>query len=282
VNRLVAAELRKLWTVRATWVLTVVGLAMVALSVAATVFGAAPVPAFGPGPSVVTAIDDIGPNGVIVLVVALLITTNEFRHATIGRTLQLTPSRLRVLTSKLLASAVYAVAFFGAALVIVAGMLLVRAGTAAAALETGQGIGRALVAAVAGLVLLGVVGVHGVAGVGRHHRRGGHGAGIRLVVLAEHAAQHVLQERALGGRVGLGADLLVVEGHEHRHLRGVLGRDDRLDPGVGAQEVVQSPRGEQLVVLAQIGGLVESGREQVEAQDVARVDSALTAVGGAA
>jgi hypothetical protein len=73
---------------------------------------------------VAAAVDQIGSNAIIVLIVALLAMTTEFRHGTIGRTLQLTPSRSAVLTAKLAVGVVYAVAFFVAASILVVALVL--------------------------------------------------------------------------------------------------------------------------------------------------------------
>lgn len=115
---LLDAELRKLRSVRSTWVLTLIGWALVAVSALPIVLGL--FGSFdGTADQVADAFTAIGSNSVIVLVVGLLSMTTEFRHGTVGRTLQITPSRTRVLVAKLAGSAVYAVVFaVGAALVV--------------------------------------------------------------------------------------------------------------------------------------------------------------------
>ncbi len=65
----------------------------------------------GSDADVAVAIDQIGSNSVIVLVVALLAMTTEFRHGTAGRTFQVAPSRTRVLVAKMLVGAGYATVF---------------------------------------------------------------------------------------------------------------------------------------------------------------------------
>lgn len=118
---LFAAELRKLRTVPTTWVVSGIGWALVVLSVLLPYI----VPGFGDqftgsASQVAGAIDAIGGNSIIPLVVGVLVITTEFRHGTIGRTLQLVPSRLTVLGWKLAAGAAYAVLFTLVSLVLTA------------------------------------------------------------------------------------------------------------------------------------------------------------------
>jgi ABC-2 type transport system permease protein len=115
------SELRKLWTVRTVWVLTAVGWGLVALSTSAGLFSAlVSEPFTGTSREVAEAVDQVGASAMLVLIVALLAMTTEFRHGTIGRTLQITPSRTGVLAAKLAAGATYALAYFLSALLIVA------------------------------------------------------------------------------------------------------------------------------------------------------------------
>jgi ABC-2 type transport system permease protein len=157
---LLAAEVRKLRTVRTTWILTVLGLVLVALTTGTLVFSDLVVGPFtGSSAQVAAAVDQIGSNAIIVLVVGLLAMTTEFRHGTIGRTLQLTPSRTRVLVSKLSIGVVYAVAFFVASLVVVAVMLAIAAVTQDVSLQVGGEVGTALWQGLVGLSLNGIFGV---------------------------------------------------------------------------------------------------------------------------
>jgi ABC-2 type transport system permease protein len=126
VTGLVAAEVRKLTSVRSTWILTVIGWFLAATSALATVAGAFE-PFRGTEQQVADAFASAGGNSAIVLVVGLLAMTTEFRHGTVGRTLQITPSRTRVLLAKLVAGAGYAVVFFLGALVVVAAIVGVAA-----------------------------------------------------------------------------------------------------------------------------------------------------------
>lgn len=156
---LVAAEVRKLTSVRSTWILTAIGWLLVAIGVLPIVLGAFGPSFTGSSRQVADAVAATGGNSVIVLVVGLLAMTTEFRHGTVGRTLQITPSRTRVLVAKLVAGSIYAVAFFGGALVVVLVVLLIGAGVQGTGLAFGSEafeVGwQALVAAVL-TALLGV------------------------------------------------------------------------------------------------------------------------------
>jgi ABC-2 type transport system permease protein len=157
---LLAAEVRKLWTVRTTWILTALGLALVALSTGTLVFSELVVGPFsGTDAQVATAVDQIGSQAIIVLVVALLAMTTEFRHGTIGRTLQLTPSRAMVLASKLAVGVVYAVAFFVVSAVIVVGMLVLGSVLDGYSLQAGSEVTRSVWQGIVALALNGMFGV---------------------------------------------------------------------------------------------------------------------------
>jgi ABC-2 type transport system permease protein len=154
------AELRKLRTVRTTWVLTGIGWALVVLTSATALFSEALGPAFtGADQDIADAIAQIGGNAIIVLVVALLAMTTEFRHGTIGRTLQITPSRSRVLVAKLAAGVTYALAFFVTGLVIVVLLVGVAGLTRDVALAPGAATVRALWQGPVGLGLNAMLGV---------------------------------------------------------------------------------------------------------------------------
>lgn len=158
--RLLAAELRKWWTVRTTWVLTLLGWALVALTTAAGLFSElAGTPFTGSDPEVAQAVGQIGANAMIVLVVALLAMTTEFRHGTIGRTFQITPSRTRVLAAKLTAGVVYALAFFLTSLVVVAALVLLAAAVHGGGVAVGGETATALWQGPLGLALNAVLGV---------------------------------------------------------------------------------------------------------------------------
>jgi ABC-2 type transport system permease protein len=153
---ILVAEVRKLTTVRTTWIITLIGLLLVVLSTSFFVFqDEFTGPFTGADGDIAAAIDQIGGNSVIVLVIGLLAMTTEFRHGTIGRTLQVTPRRSTVLGAKLAVGSLYGVAFFLLGLVVVA-VLLAIAGQ-------GLAVGDATVAALwqgpVGLALTAMFGV---------------------------------------------------------------------------------------------------------------------------
>lgn len=156
---LVMAEVRKLWTLRTIWALSAIGVALVVLSTSSHVFSRALGPFTGSVDRTVGALSEVGNNSIIVLVVALLVMTTEFRHATVGRTLLVTPRRTQVLAAKLAVGALYAAAFFTVSLVVVAGLLLLRSVLEGVSLETGPEIVGVAWRGFAGLSLTGVLGV---------------------------------------------------------------------------------------------------------------------------
>jgi ABC-2 type transport system permease protein len=160
VTALFAAEISKLRTVRVTWILTLFGVLFVALSVSLILFGAFGEPFAGTAGEVADVVAAPGGNSIIVLVVALLSMTTEFRHGTIGRTLQLTPSRTAVLLAKMAAAAVYAVAFLALSLALVAILLVVAGARQGIGLDVS---GPAYEAAWQGLVALVLTALLGVA-----------------------------------------------------------------------------------------------------------------------
>lgn len=158
---LLIAEVRKLTTVATTWVLTGIGLLLTAATASVFTFVTMATGAdfTGSDADVALAIDQIGGNSIIVLVVALLAMTTEFRHGTAGRTFQVTPSRTRVLLAKMAVGALYAVAFMVAGLVVVALVLGLAAVMSSTGLALGGGSATALWQGFAGLVLTALLGV---------------------------------------------------------------------------------------------------------------------------
>lgn len=157
---LFASELRKLRTVWTTWVVTGIGWALVVLSVLIPYI----VPGFsndfsGSAAQVAGAIDQIGTNSIFPLIVGVLIVTTEFRHGTIGRTLQLVPSRLTVLSWKLAAGAAYAVLFTLVSLVLTAFLLVILATAEGVSLSWGTEGWTALWQVLVGMVLPALLGV---------------------------------------------------------------------------------------------------------------------------
>lgn len=153
---LLTAEVRKLTSVWTTTIITVVGLLLIAVGVGFLLFESEFSGEFlGTDGQVADAIDQIGGMNVIALIVGLLSVTTEFRHETIGRTLQLTPSRTRVVVAKMLVGGVYGLVFFVVGLVAV-GLLLLITGVE---LELGEAVARALWQGPVGLALMAVFGV---------------------------------------------------------------------------------------------------------------------------
>jgi len=153
---LVAAETRKLTSVWTTAIITAVGLLLIAIGAGFFVFESELSGEFlGTDAQVAATVDQIGGMSVIALIVGLLSVTTEFRHETIGRTFQLTPSRTRVVTTKMLVGAVYGIAFFVLGLVAV-GVVLLASG---ADLEFGAETVRSVRQGPVGLALMAVFGV---------------------------------------------------------------------------------------------------------------------------
>ena len=157
---LVLAEIRKLRTVRTTWAVTALGWLLVAFLSGLVVLESAMSGVFvGSDADIAGLVDGIGGNSVIVLVVAILAMTTEFRHETIGRTLQLTPSRTKVFASKLVGGVLYALLFFVTSLVVVGLWALIAVLAKDATVEVGSLVRAALWQGPAGLALTAVFGV---------------------------------------------------------------------------------------------------------------------------
>jgi ABC-2 type transport system permease protein len=153
---LLIAETRKLTTVWTTVIITAVGLALITAGTGFLLFESEFSGEFlGTDGQVADAIDQIGSMSVIALIVGLLSVTTEFRHETIGRTLQLTPSRTRVVVTKMVVGAGYGLVFFLVGLVPI-GLLLLVSGKE---LEFGEAVTRSLWQGPVGLVLMAVFGV---------------------------------------------------------------------------------------------------------------------------
>jgi hypothetical protein len=153
---LLIAETRKLTTVWTTAIITLVGLVLLTVGAAFLVFESEFSGEFlGTDTQIADVLDQIGAMNVIALIVGLLSVTTEFRHETIGRTLQLTPSRTRVVVTKMVVGAGYGLVFFLLGLVPIA-LLLLASG---AELDLGAATTRALWQGPVGLVLMAVFGV---------------------------------------------------------------------------------------------------------------------------
>jgi hypothetical protein len=158
---LIASELRKLTSTTTTWVMTAIGVVMVLIGAGFFLF----MPEVGLGDfhgtdaQISIFVDQVGGTSFIVLVVALLSVTTEFRHGTIGRTLQITPSRTRTLVGKAVAGTLYAMGFLVIGLVAIAVLLLVRAMTEGVGLSVGPMTLTAVWYAFVGLALTAWFGV---------------------------------------------------------------------------------------------------------------------------
>ncbi len=153
---LVGSELLKLTSVKTTWILTLAGLALVAVGAGFFVFESEMSGAFtGTDGQVAAAVDQIGGWSVFVLLIALLLVTTEFRHGTIGRALQLNPSRTALLVSKAGIAIAYALLFFVLGLVIVGLMVVVTGESLSFGTQTRDALWQGPV----GLALTGVFGV---------------------------------------------------------------------------------------------------------------------------
>ncbi len=153
---LVGSELLKLTSVKTTWILALAGLALVAVGAGFFVFESEMSGAFtGTDGQVAAAVDQIGGWSVFVLLIALLLVTTEFRHGTIGRALQLNPSRTALLVSKAGIAIAYALLFFVLGLVIVGLMVVVTGESLSFGTQTRDALWQGPV----GLALTGVFGV---------------------------------------------------------------------------------------------------------------------------
>jgi ABC-2 type transport system permease protein len=158
---LITAETRKLRTTRTTWIITAVGAALVLLQVGAT-FLFTDLTGFtftGSAQDIADAIDQVSFILPIALVVGLLSMTTEFRYGTVGRTLQLTPQRVRVLLGKMVAGAGYAVVLAAVGLLIVAGVVLLASLGDGVSLEFGGVVGTALLNLFFGMAMVTIFGV---------------------------------------------------------------------------------------------------------------------------
>lgn len=158
---LVSSEARKLASTRTTWVMTAIGLGLILLGAGLSLMlpGAGVGEFQGTDAQVGYFVDQVGGSSIIVLIVALLSMTTEFRHGTIGRTLQITPSRTRVLVGKLLAGTLYALAFLVLGLVLVTMLLLIAGLTADVGVDLGSETLQAVWYGIVGLVLTAWFGV---------------------------------------------------------------------------------------------------------------------------
>jgi ABC-2 type transport system permease protein len=158
---LLRSEVRKLTTGRTIVVLTVFGLLLAGASAAFGLFATELVGPFTGSERQVAEAVGAGPSGssVVALIVGILSVTTEFRHATIGRTLQLAPSRSRVLVAKLAAAVAYSVVLVTLTLVVVAALIAVAAAGSDVGPQWGPEATRALWQAPIGFALTAMLGV---------------------------------------------------------------------------------------------------------------------------
>lgn len=157
---LIAAEIRKLRTVRTTWIITLVGVVLAGFTAGFFLFESTMTGPFeGTDAQIANAVEQIGANSVIVVVIGLLAMTTEFRHGTAGRTFQLTPSRTRVMLAKLAVGGLYGIVFFALSLVAVLALVLLAGLGADDGLSVGSETVDALWQGPVGLALAAVFGV---------------------------------------------------------------------------------------------------------------------------
>lgn len=155
---LLRAELRKLATVRSTWAITAIGLLLVLGGAAPTAFGTF-APFTGSAAQTADVFSGVGGASVIPLIVSLLAITTEFRHGTIGRTLQLTPSRTRVIAVKGAAAVVFSVVFATLGVLLSLAIGLIGAAQAGVGLTFGGAVVEVLWQAYVALGLTALLGV---------------------------------------------------------------------------------------------------------------------------
>jgi ABC-2 type transport system permease protein len=117
VTRLTSAELLKLRSTRAVY--AVAGVALLFAVLTAVIVAVEGGLEEDPGLGLAQLVSF---SSILVLVVGILLTTNEYRHGTITSTFLVTPRRVRVLVAKLAAAAVGAIAFGLAVAVITFGI----------------------------------------------------------------------------------------------------------------------------------------------------------------
>jgi ABC-2 type transport system permease protein len=169
MTALLAAEVLKLRTIRATWgyVIVVVGLA--ALVNTGNFAGSSDEDRLEPGFQERIFLDASFPSSVLAILLGILLFTNEFRHGTITRALLVTPRRNTLVAVKIAAGAGVGIAF--AALVIA--MTVVMAAIWLPALDIPVETGDWVSGAWRALVALTIAGVFGAAVGGAVHSQVG-------------------------------------------------------------------------------------------------------------
>jgi ABC-2 type transport system permease protein len=169
VTALLAAELLKLRTIRATWGYVIVVLALSAL-VGVGNLGASPdEDRLDPEFQERIFLDAAFPAAILALLLGILLFTNEFRHGTITRSLLVTPRRNTFVAAKIAAGAGVGLAFAAIGIAVTAVMAAIWLSALDVPLETGQGASGAWRA----LVTLTIAGAFGAAVGGVVHSQVG-------------------------------------------------------------------------------------------------------------
>jgi hypothetical protein len=156
---LLRSELRKLTSGRTVAVMTFFALVLTAAGAAFGLFSEFSGPFTGSERELADAVASVGGATVVALVVGILSMTVEFRHRTIGRTLQLDASRTRVLAAKLLVAVLYALVLVSLTLVLVAVMVAIALAQQGVDPTWGPDVTRALWQAPVGFALNAMLGV---------------------------------------------------------------------------------------------------------------------------
>jgi len=169
MTALLAAELLKLRTIRATWGYVIVVLALAALVNTGNLGASSDDERLEPGFQERIFLDAAFPTAILALLLGILLFTNEFRHGTITRTLLVTPRRNTLVAAKIAAGAGVGIAFAAIVVVVTAVMALIWLSVLDIPLDLGEGASGAWRA----LVALTVAGAFGAAVGGAVHSQVG-------------------------------------------------------------------------------------------------------------
>jgi len=163
MTRLVAAELLKLRTIRATWGYVFTAVVLAALVTAGTIGSESQTSRLEPDFQHRLVVDAAGATIILALLLGITLVTNEFRHGTITPTLLVAPRRDRVLGAKFAAGVATAIALVATAVIVIVAIALIWLAVLDVPLELGdaaRGAGRVVLsAAIAGLLGVAVGGV---------------------------------------------------------------------------------------------------------------------------
>jgi ABC-type transport system involved in multi-copper enzyme maturation permease subunit len=157
VTRLLAAELLKLRTVRATWGFVLVAALLAALATAGNIGGASASSRLDPEFQFRIVLDASFAAVVLALLLGVILVTSEFRHGTIARTLLVTPRRGRLLGVKLVAGALTGLGLMLLTFTVITAISVVWLGLLDVPLQLGD-VGDAASRTFAAAVLAGVLG----------------------------------------------------------------------------------------------------------------------------